>query len=286
MNILEKIFAHKREEVAAAKEARPLKLVEQDALNAPIPADFIAALRNRSRPAPRLIAEVKHRSPSKGLLSKDFDPLRLALAYAKNGAAAISVLTDEQFFGGSLDYLRQIAALGLDTPLLRKDFIFDEYQLLEARASGASAALLIVAMLDDLVIKDLLRFARNLGLAPLVEVHSHPELDRAMDAGATLIGINNRDLKTFNVSLETTLELRQYIPDDVTLVAESGIHTQGDVAKLAKAGVHAMLVGESIVVADDVAAKVRELANFAPHPSPLPEGERGLSLLSQGRRLG
>lgn len=262
MNILEKIFAHKRDEVAAAKLARPLKDVEREALNTPIPSNFIAALRNSAKPAPRLIAEVKHRSPSKGLLSKDFDPVRLARTYAENGAAAISVLTDEHFFGGSLDYLRQIADLGLDTPLLRKDFIFDEYQLLEARASGASAALLIVAMLDDSALKDLLRFARDLGLAPLVEVHSHPELDRAMGTGATLIGINNRDLKTFNVSLETTLELRQHIPDEVTLVAESGIHTQEDVSRLADAGVHAMLVGESIVVADDVGKKVKELARM------------------------
>lgn len=262
MNILEKIFAHKREEVAAAKEARSLKLVEQDSLNTPIPADFIAALRSPAKPAPRLIAEVKHRSPSKGLLSKDFDPLWLARTYDAHGAAAISVLTDGHFFGGSLNYLRQIADLNLSTPLLRKDFIFDEYQLLEARASGASAALLIVAMLDDSALKNLLRFARDLGLAPLVEVHSRPELDRAMAVDATLIGINNRDLKTFNISLETTLELCQHISDDVTLVAESGIHTRDDVALLAEAGVHAMLVGESIVVAEDVAAKVRELARI------------------------
>ncbi len=260
MNILEKIFAHKREEVAAAKETRPLKDVEREALNAPIPPDFIAALRNPAKPTPRLIAEVKHRSPSKGLLRPNFDPRDLARTYAENGAAAISVLTDEHFFGGSLDYLRQIADLNLSTPLLRKDFIFDEYQLLEARAAGASAALLIVAMLDDSALKDLLRFAHDLGLAPLVEVHSRPELDRAVAADATLIGVNNRDLKTFNVSLETTLELRQYVPDDVTLVAESGIHTQDDVTRLADAGIHAMLVGESIVVAEDVGAKVRALA--------------------------
>ena len=262
MNILEKIFTHKREEVTTAKASRPLKEVEREALNAPMPRDFIAALRNPSRPVPCLIAEVKHRSPSKGLLRPNFEPLDLARTYAENGAACISVLTDKHFFGGSLDYLRQIADLNLDIPLLRKDFIFDEYQLLEARASGASAALLIVAMLDDSVLKDLLRFARDLGLAPLVEVHSRPELDRAMAADATLIGINNRDLKTFNVSLETTLELRQHIPADVTVVAESGIHTRDDVARLADAGVHAMLVGESIVVAEDVGTKVRELARI------------------------
>jgi indole-3-glycerol phosphate synthase len=133
--------------------------------------------------------------------------------------------------------------------------------------------------LDDSALKDLLRFTHDLGLAPLVEVHSRPELDRAMDAGATLIGINNRDLKTFEVSLETTLELRQYIPNDVTLVAESGIHTQDDVARLADAGIDAMLVGESIVVAEDVGMKVKELVRYAPHPSPLPFGERGQSLL-------
>jgi len=260
MNILEKIFAHKKEEVAATKQAFLPEDVEREALNTPLPPDFIAALRNPARPAPRLIAEVKHRSPSKGLLSKDFDPLRLARTYAENGAAAISVLTDGHFFGGSFDYLRQITRLGLDTPLLCKEFIFDPYQILMARSSGASAALLIVAMLDDALFKDLLRFTRDLGLVPLVEVHSRPELDRAIDAGAMLIGINNRDLKTFSVNLETTLELCQHIPAGMTSVAESGIHTKDDVVLLADAGVDAMLVGESIVVAHDVAAKVRELA--------------------------
>jgi indole-3-glycerol phosphate synthase len=194
-------------------------------------------------------------------LRPDFDPLKLARIYAANGAAAISVLTDERYFGGALENLSRIAALGLGLPLLRKDFIFDCYQLLEARLAGASAVLLITAMLDPAQLADLMAAAGKLSLEALVEVHTRDEVMQALDAEARLVGVNNRDLHTFNVSLETTLQLRTSVPADVLLVSESGIHRQQDIQRLAAAGVDAVLVGESLVTAPDVAAKVRELAS-------------------------
>lgn len=260
MSILDEIFAHKRLEVAAAKKERSVSDLDAAIKDAPIPPDFSAALRGSSDTAPRLIAEVKYRSPSKGILCPDFEPLGLARAYAENGAAAISTLTDKKYFGGCLDHLREIAALNLGVPLLRKDFIFDPYQLLEARAAGASAALLIVAMLDLEQLRRLLAAAHELGLEALVEVHTQNEVEQALEAGALVIGVNNRDLHSFNVSLETSLQLRSLIPAEVVMVAESGIHTSEDVARLAAAGVDAMLIGESLVTAPDVGAKVREMA--------------------------
>lgn len=259
MSILDEIFAHKRLEVATVKKKRPLSALETAIKDAPIPPDFSAALRGRSDTAPRLIAEVKYRSPSKGILCADFDALGLARIYAENGAAAISVLTDEKYFGGSMNYLREIAALNLGVPLLRKDFIFDPYQLLEARVDCASAVLLIVAMLDLEQLRDLLAAARELGLEALVEVHTQVEVEHALDAGALVIGVNNRDLHSFNVSLETSLQLRPLIPPEAVMVAESGIHSAEDVARLAAAGVDAMLIGEGLVTAPDVGAKVREM---------------------------
>ncbi len=261
MSILNEIFTHKRVELAAAKDARPEVDVERQAMATPIPPDFVSALQDQAKPAPRLIAEVKHRSPSKSFLRSNFDPLSLAQTYARNGAAAISVLTDEKYFGGSLDHLSQISAFEFGLPLLRKDFIFDRYQVWEARAAGASAVLLIVAMLDQSKLETLIATATDLHLTPFIEVHSQSELDRALSAGAPVIGINNRDLNTFTVSLKTTLTLRSYVPKDVPLVSESGIHTPEDVARLAVAGVDAMLVGESLVTAEDVGAQVRKLTN-------------------------
>ncbi len=263
MTILDTIFAHKRTEVAAAKAGLPLAQLEQLAAGSPPAPDFVAALRNTGRPTPRLIAEIKHRSPSKGLLCPDFDPLHMAQTYAANGAAAISVLTDTQFFGGSLDYLRDIAALKLGTPLLRKDFIFERYQLLEARVAGASAALLIVAMLDHATLARLIAAAHALQITPLVEVHTHPELTAALQAGATVIGVNNRNLHTFETSLDVTASLRPHVPNNVTLVAESGIRTLHDVARLAALNVDAMLIGEGIVTAPDKAARVRQFSQLA-----------------------
>jgi indole-3-glycerol phosphate synthase len=183
--------------------------------------------------------------------------LKLARTYTENGAAAISVLTDEKYFGGSLDYMQSIADLKTGVPLLRKDFIFDRYQLLEGRLFGASAVLLIVAMLEPAQLRDLLSETHELGLEALVETHTAGEVEQALAAGARVIGVNNRDLHTFNVSLETSLQLRPQIPSEVVMVAESGIRTTEDLTRLAAVGVDAMLIGEGLVTAADIAAKVR-----------------------------
>jgi indole-3-glycerol phosphate synthase len=258
MSILDEIFTHKRAEVSAAKKGRNLLSMDESVKNLPLSPGFAAALRGTSTAWPRLIAEVKYRSPSKGVLCPDFDPQNLARTYAAHGAAAISVLTDEKYFGGSLDDLQDIADLGLDTPLLRKDFIFDPYQLFEARLAGASAVLLIVAMLGQRQLKDLLDAAHELDLDALVETHTGEEVERALEAGAGVIGVNNRDLHTFDVSLETSLQLRPLIPPEAVMVAESGIKDAGDVRRLAEAGVDAVLIGEGLVIAPDTGAKVRE----------------------------
>jgi indole-3-glycerol phosphate synthase len=211
-----------------------------------------------------LIAEVKRSSPSRGLLVEDFDPLWLARVYAENGAAAISVLTDRCYFGGALDDLQAIAGqqgkIGRRLPLLRKDFLLDPYQLYQARAAGADAVLLIVAALEPACLKDLHALAGELGLAALVEVHTGAELETALSVGPSLVGINNRDLHDFTVSLDTTLRLKSWLPPEVTVVAESGIQTAAQAVSLGAAGVHAILVGEALVVAKDSAVKVRELA--------------------------
>jgi indole-3-glycerol phosphate synthase len=259
MSILDEIFAHKRTEVAAAKVRISVNDLESAIKEVPIPPDFAIALKGNPGKPPQLIAEIKHRSPSKGILCPKFDHLGLARTYIESGTAAISVLTDEKYFGGSLDYLRDIADLKSGVPLLRKDFIFDRYQLLETRAAGASAVLLIVAMLEPVQLRDLLAAAHELGIEPLVETHTQAEVQQALEAGARVVGVNNRDLHTFNVSLETSLQLRSQIPSDVVMVAESGIHTTDDVARLATANIDAMLIGEGLVTAPDVGAKVREL---------------------------
>jgi indole-3-glycerol phosphate synthase len=213
----------------------------------------------------RLIAEIKRASPSRGLLAPGLDDSDLARVYAENGAAAISVLTDQRFFLGSLEALYTLRfAQTSPVPLLRKDFILGEAQLYETRAAGADAVLLIVAALpDDALLAGLHALALELGLMPLVEVHDLAELERALRLpGLRLAGINNRDLKTFDVSLETTLRLRPHIPSGICVVSESGIFTGEHAAVLAEAGVHAILVGEALVTAPDIGAKVRELAYF------------------------
>jgi indole-3-glycerol phosphate synthase len=264
MTILDEIFIHKRAEIELRKQARPLAEIQAEAAQAPPPLDFVAALRCprhdvSTAVSPALIAEVKRASPSRGLLAADFDPLRLARIYQENGAAAISVITDERYFKGHLETLRQIAALRPRLPLLRKDFICDPYQLYEARAAGADAALLIVAGLQPGLLRELHTLSSELGMAPLVEVHSLDELQVALACDPILVGINNRDLRDFSVSLDTTLRLRGEIPERICLVAESGIHTPEDVALLAAAGVDAVLVGEALVTASDIGAKVRSL---------------------------
>jgi indole-3-glycerol phosphate synthase len=271
MSKLDEIFEYKRAEVAANKQQRTLAAVAAAVESAPPPLDFRAALRGAPRPA--LIAEVKAASPSRGQLAgrngRPFDPVALARTYAGNGAAAISVLTDAKHFGGSLEHLRAIRAALPRTPLLRKDFVFDPYQVYEARAAGADATLLIVAALDAQLLTKLAQLASQLGMAALIEVHNARELDQALSSGAvcdaSLIGINNRDLHDFSVRLGTTVDLAPRVPAECLVVAESGIFGAADVARLGQGrGVDAILVGEALVTAPDVAARVRELAGRTP----------------------
>lgn len=259
MSILDDIFAHKRDEVARRKQIRPPDVVRAEAQRAAPPRDVIAAL-HASRTRPALIAEIKRASPSQGLLAADLDPLRLARTYQQNGAAAISVLTDERFFQGCLDDLDRVRQ-EVSLPVLRKDFILDPYQVYESRAAGADAVLLIAAMLSDEDLQALYGLIDALGMTALVEVHDEMELERALRLEPRLLGINNRDLRTFRVDLETTARLRPLIPAGLTVVAESGVHTRRDAASLARVGADAILVGESLVTARDPAARVRELAH-------------------------
>jgi indole-3-glycerol phosphate synthase len=261
MTLLAEIFSHKRGEVAQQQRLRPLAEVRAAAGQAAPARDFTAALRRGPGQRPALIAEVKCASPSRGVIAADFDPLALARTYQDNGASAISVLTDARYFKGALAYLEQIAALADRPPLLRKDFLFDPYQVYEARAAGADAVLLIAAELEPANLAELHALAHELGMAALVEVHDQAELEKALGAcQPSLIGINNRDLRDFTVNLETTLRLRPLVPAGICLVAESGIRSPQDVARLAAAGVDAVLVGEALVAAPDVAAQVRSLA--------------------------
>lgn len=276
---LDRILEHKREEVARQQlKVRPEQIRER-AQEALPPRSFSAVLRNPQRLS--LIAEVKHKSPSKGVLAPNFDPVKLARAYIAAGADALSVLTDVRFFGGSLQYLKTIRGLqasaaegmqpGADSdyayvPLLRKDFILEPYQIYEARAYGADALLLIVAALDDERMRELLTLTEALGMEALVEVHDERELERALACGATIIGVNNRNLHTFHVDLATTQRLFESLPatSRPILVSESGIQTAGDCNRLRAWGADAILVGEAIVTAPDIAAKIRELTGRAP----------------------
>jgi indole-3-glycerol phosphate synthase len=254
-DILDKIVAVKREEIAAAQKKQPLAAVRADAESRVLTRDFEGALRAKIAAGhAAVIAEVKKASPSKGVLREDFIPADIAQSYAegdgKVSAACLSVLTDKQFFQGSVDYLKQARASCL-LPVLRKDFMVDAYQIYESRAMGADAVLLIAACLDDAQMKDLEAIARSLGMAVLVEVHDGPELARALKLKTPLVGINNRNLKTFEVSLDTTLSLLKDVPADRLLVTESGIGTRDDVLALRSAGVHAFLVGEAFMRAPD-----------------------------------
>jgi len=262
MNILEKIIEHKKTEIAAL-DASALR---RAADSSPAPRDFLAAIkRRRFGTHPSLIAELKRASPSKGILAPHLDLFQVADIYTQNGASAISVLTDEKFFMGKLDTLRELRfERKSELPLLRKDFTIDEVQLYEARANGADAILLIAAALtDDALFADLHACALSLGLTALVEVHDEDDLERALKLkDVKLIGINNRNLATFDVTLETTEKLRSMIPSEIAVVAESGIFTAGDVERLAEANVDAILVGEALVTSDDIPAKVRELSRM------------------------
>jgi len=250
--------------VREARVRRSAAALEALAGKRPAPKDFAAALRRGADGRVRLIAEVKKASPSAGPI-REGDPLFFARAMAGGGAAAISVLTEERFFGGSLDDLARVAA-GVPVPVMRKDFLVDPYQLLEARAAGASAALLIVAMLSDEELALMLREAAALGQAALVEVHDAPELERALAAGAAIVGINNRNLATLKVDVGTTYALRARVPPGTIVVSESGQRTRADLERLAAAGVDAVLIGEAIMRSADVEGKVRELLGTTVNP--------------------
>ncbi len=253
---LEEILSYKKIELDTKKQHKPFKELYKQLDQAEPVRSFINALQGETI---SLIAEVKKASPSKGLLCLDFNPVVLGRSYESAGAAAISVLTDEKYFQGSLEYLRQVKTETQKTPVLRKDFIIDAYQLIEARVFGADAALLIVAALNKTDLHNFIQEAINLELTPLVEVHDRQELDKALDAGAKVIGINNRDLKSFHVNLDTTYQLLSAIPSGIISVSESGIRNRKDIEELEKAGVKAVLVGESIVTAGDPEKHIKEL---------------------------
>src|SRR5690349_17976892 len=260
-DILEKILAQKREEVAALRKRHSRESLLDLAASQSAPRGFAAALRERAAQGPAVIAEIKKASPSRGLIRPNFDPPALAADYAGGGAACLSVLTDERFFLGHADHLR-LAREACALPVLRKDFTLDALQVAEARALGADAILLIVAALSAAQMNELAAAARELGLDVLVEIHDRAELEQAQRArlpAGCLLGINNRDLRTFETRLETTLDLLPHLPAGTEVVTESGIGAAADVARLRAAGVHRFLVGESLMRADSPGAALREL---------------------------
>ena len=256
--VLQQIVAHKRQELAQRKRAIPMAQLQVRSSDRRPPLDFAAALRGGGV---RLIAEVKRASPSRGMLCPDGDPVDLATTYAAAGAAAISVLTERRFFQGDLDHLARIRAALPDTPLLRKDFILDAYQVYEAYAHGADGLLLIAAILPDGLLAELLALAQSLGVTALVEVHDAAEVERVLHLRPRVVGINNRNLHDFSVDLATFGRLRPLLPAGVVAVAESGVHGAADVRRLGQMGADAVLVGEALVTAPDVAARVRELVD-------------------------
>lgn len=259
--ILDKILQSKIVEVKSRKAAQPMDELMRRTKDMPHALDFAGALKQNAIGLPAVIAEVKKASPSKGLIRSDFDPASIALAYESAGASAVSVLTDSEFFQGSLDYLSLVKKT-ISLPVLRKDFVIDEYQLWEARAAGADAVLLIVAALEKSMLRNLMAVAGGIGLQCLVEVHDEFEMDVAMSVGARIIGINNRNLQTFEVSLDTTSRLlrnAKNVKQDAQIVSESGIFTREDMQKLGHMGVDAVLIGEALMREHDIAAKLREL---------------------------
>ncbi len=266
MSMLSEILATKRTEVCFKSKKMPFEALTEKISTAPPIRDFRAALENchgsncPNTNAPAIIAEVKKASPSKGVIRENFEPVEIAKQYAANGASCLSVLTDEVYFQGHLNFLTQIRE-EVNIPILRKDFMVDPWQILESRIAGADAILLIVAALSPTDLRSLKQTAESYNLSVLVEVHDQSELDEALNAGATLIGINNRDLHTFRSTLSTTLDLMTSIPDnpDIRVVSESGIFTHADILKLKEFRVHAALVGEALMREADVGAKLREL---------------------------
>lgn len=253
--ILDKIIADKKHEVDQKKRSLPVSTLKERIARRKEPLDFASAL---SRDSLKLIAEVKKASPSRGVLCPDFNPVALAKTYARGGAAAISVLTEVNHFQGSLEYLTAIRE-EVSIPLLRKDFIFDQYQIYESAACGADALLLIVAILSQEQLEELLALSRSLGLGCLVEVHNENEVEKALLGGTEIIGINNRDLSTFTVDINTTRRLRPLIPEGRIVVSESGINNRDDIKKIREWGVNAVLVGEALVTASNIPTKMEEL---------------------------
>ena len=258
-DILNKIVAVKREEIAAAVKRKPLAAMREDAESRLVTRDFVRAIRSKiAAGKPAVIAEIKKASPSKGELRSDFIPADIAQSYAEYGAACLSVLTDKQFFQGDVEYLKQARA-SCSLPVLRKDFMIDAYQVYESRVMGADCILLIAACLDDQQMKDMEALARSLDMAVLVEVHDAAELERSLRLKTPLIGINNRNLKTFEVSLDVTLNLMGSVPADRVLVTESGIATPADVKCLRDASIGAFLVGEALMRAEDPGVALAQL---------------------------
>ncbi len=258
-NILQKILDARLARLAAEKQATPIEVLERQARQRGPAQDFAGVFR---LPGIHIIAEVKRASPSRGTLREDMDPANLAQAYEKGGAAAISVVTEQDHFRGSIAALRLVRE-AVTLPILRKDFITDPYQIVESRAAGADSFLLIGALLNGDSLASLIDIGRSWAMEPLVEIHDFPELGDALAAGAKVIGINNRDLRTFRVDLNKTLELAAQVPDDRIIVSESGISDHGQILRLANAGVRGFLVGESLVTSPDPLAKVQELIHGA-----------------------
>jgi indole-3-glycerol phosphate synthase len=256
--ILREIVNNTRLELENSRRRLPLEELEKMAIEQPPPLDLVSALRDD---CVKLIAEIKKASPSRGIIRHDFNPLKIAQTYASSGAAAISVLTEPKYFQGSIDYIKRIKdALGdKRIPLLRKDFIFDPYQIYQSRAYGADSLLLIVAILKPGELRKLLSLSHQLGMKCLVEVHNEDELEVALGSGAEIIGINNRDLNTFEVNIATTERLRPLIPSDRIVISESGISNGHDMERLKEWGVNAALIGEALMSSPDIAAKMREL---------------------------
>jgi len=257
--ILDRIVAHKKLEIDVQKRDVPLDEIKKNLADVGTVRGFQQAISVRGKV--NLIAEIKKASPSKGIIRSDFDPEAIASIYENNGAAAISVLTDREFFQGRLSFLADVRSVTSSVPLLRKEFIIDEYQIYQSRLAGADAILLIAAILDLPTLDRYLNIAHEIGLDRLVEVHSEDELDMVLKTDAPVIGINNRDLRTFNTDIRTTAELSKKVPEDRVIVSESGISSKEDVEFLHKCGVNAILVGESLMKSDDIGLKVRQLAS-------------------------